>query len=377
MNLFIMLPVDYFLLSHRRELVENALAAGYRVTVVCKNTGASDEIRALGAEVIELPIVPTGQNIMQELKTFLFLYRLLRSRRPDIVHNIGNKLILWCGLAAKLACVPGVVNAVSGLGALFSKHPLSLFVRAILQVMRFSNMRKRSVYIFQNQEDRALFLEYKVVREGQCRYIKGSGVNLDIYRHTPIPQEDGKVRVIFTGRMVKDKGVMVLIDAAERLRTRYQEQVEFLLCGGLSDNPNALSSDELERRCDGSYIQWLGHRTDIKELLQQSHIVAFPSYYGEGLPKSLIEACAIGRPIVTTDSVGCRDTVVDGWNGFLVPQRESAPLADRLEQLIDDAALRQRMGDHSRHFAEQHFSVDEVVKKHLEIYGEFAQEQSA
>ncbi len=368
-SLFVLLPVDSFLLSHRREIVEAALAAGYRVTVVCKDTGYIKQIQALGAEVIELPIVPTGKHFIEEFKTFCFLYRLLRRHRPDIVHNIGNKLILWGGLAAKLARIRGVVHAVSGLGTLFSEESLSFFVRAIMRVMRFSNSRARLICIFQNKEDRALFLDHKVVREEQCRLIKGSGVNLKDYAYYPEPKE-GKLRVIFMGRMVRDKGVCVLIEAAERLRERYSDRVEFLLCGGLSDNPRALKEEELREFCDGSYIQWLGHRTDVKVLLEQSHIVAFPSYYREGVPKSLLEACAIGRPIVTTDSVGCRDTVVEGWNGFLVPKQNASALADRLEQLITNAELRHRMGRNSRQYAEQYFSVDTVVTSHLKIYKE-------
>ena len=368
-SLFVLLPIDRFLLSHRREVVEAALAAGYRVTVVCKNTGYVEQIRSLGAEVIELPIVPTGKHLREEFKTFRFLFRLLRRYRPDLVHNIGNKLILWGGLSAKLARIRGVVHAVSGLGTLFSGESLSLFVRAIMCVMRFSNHRPRLICIFQNKEDEKLFLEQQVIAKHQCRYIKGSGVNLQTFSYTPEPISD-KIRIIFTGRMVRDKGVCVLIEAAERLREHYGNRVEFLLCGGLSDNPHALKCEELESLCDGSYIQWLGHRTDVKELLASSHIVAFPSYYREGVPKSLIEACAIGRPIVTTDSVGCRDTVVDGWNGFLVPKQDAAALAQRLEMLIQDAELRCRMGCNSRQYAEQNFSVDAVVAAHLKIYEE-------
>lgn len=368
-SLFVLLPIDRFLLSHRREVVEAALAAGYRVTVVCKNTGYVEQIRSLGAEVIELPIDPTGQNLWREFRTFWFLWRLFRKERPDIVHNVGNKLILWGGLAARLARVRGVVHAVSGLGYLFSADSLSLFARAVLRVMRFSNHRNRLLCIFQNHDDRELFMEHKVVKESQCRYIKGSGVNLQEFAYTPEPASE-KVRIIFTGRMVQDKGVLVLMEAAELLRKRYADRVEFLFCGALSTNPKALTREEIESHCDNGYIQWLGHRTDVKELLSSSHIVAFPSYYREGVPKSLIEACAIGRPIVTTDSVGCRDTVVDGWNGFLVPKQDAAALAQRLEMLIQDAELRCRMGCNSRQYAEQNFSVDAVVAAHLKIYEE-------
>jgi glycosyltransferase involved in cell wall biosynthesis len=170
--------------------------------------------------------------------------------------------------------------------------------------------------------------------------------------------------------MVKEKGVVVLIEAAERLRQQYEGHVEFWLCGGLSGNPKAMTEAELTQRCDGHYIQGLGFRRDVKELLMQSHIVAFPSYYREGVPKSLIEACAIGRPIVTTNSIGCKDTVDDGVNGFLIPIKDSECLAAKLTQLIEDRALRERMGKCAREKAEREFSVKTVIDKHLQVYEE-------
>jgi glycosyltransferase involved in cell wall biosynthesis len=168
--------------------------------------------------------------------------------------------------------------------------------------------------------------------------------------------------------MIKEKGVFELIEAANILKERYINLIEFVLCGGLDDNPSAISKKTLESLCDGDYIQWLGYRTDVKELLEQSHIVAFPSYYKEGLPKSLIEACAIGRPIITTDSIGCRDTVIDSYNGFLIPIKNSEALAEKLKILIEDKDLRIKMGKNSRKLAERDFSIENVIETHIEIY---------
>jgi glycosyltransferase involved in cell wall biosynthesis len=177
-----------------------------------------------------------------------------------------------------------------------------------------------------------------------------------------------KIHVIFTARMVREKGTMVLIEAAERLRKEYEDKVDFWLCGRLSATPGSITKDELQTHCDGSYIQWLGFRTDVKELLQKSSIVAFPSWYREGVPKSLIEATAIGRPIITCNSIGCKDVVEDGVNGFLIPIKDSAALAEKLRILIEDAELRRKMGEASRRIAERDFSIDIVIKKHLEAY---------
>ncbi len=358
---------DRFFLSHRKEIAIAAQQAGWDVTIVCKNTGRRKEVEALGLRMTELPINPTGTNILEELKTFRFLFNLYRKNKDAIVHHVGLKDILWGGIAARLTGVKGVVDAVSGLGVIFSDDSPSLIAKAILLLLRFNHQRKGTRIIFQNHEDEDLFLSNHIIKKEETIFIKGSGVNLEEYPYTPQPNTD-TVKVLFTARMVKEKGVTFLIEAAERLRKDYEGKVEFWLCGGLSRNPKALKKNELQQLCDGSYIQWLGYRSDIKQLLQQTNIMAFPSYYREGVPRSLIEACAIGRPIVTTDSIGCRDTVDDGQNGFLVPIKDSVTLAEKLRILIDDAQLREEMGKASRQKAEREFSVADVVSKHLDVY---------
>lgn len=366
-KLFIVVNHDWFFLSHRKEIAVAAKDAGWDVTIVACDTGRFGDIRALGLKTIDLPINATGMNPMEEWKTFCFLLKLYRKERPDVVHHVGLKTILWGGLAAKLTGVKGVVDAVSGLGVLFSGEKLSLVARGILTVLRFSHRRKGVRVIFQNHEDEALFLQHRVIAEEDSVLIKGSGVDLQEFAFVPEPDSQ-PIKVMFTARMVREKGVVVLTEAAELLRREYEGKVIFLLCGKLSDNPKAMQRDELEARCDGRYIQWLGHRTDVKELLRQCHIVAFPSYYREGVPKSLIEACATGRPIITTNSIGCKDTVDDGVNGFLIPVKDCNALAEKLRALIENPELRKRMGEASRRIAERDFGIADVVRRHLDIY---------
>ena len=152
------------------------------------------------------------------------------------------------------------------------------------------------------------------------------------------------------------------------MKDEYSNKVQFLLCGGLDTNPLAVSKERLEALCDGDYIQWLGKRDDVHELLEKSHIFAFPSYYKEGLPKSCIEAAAVGRPIITCDSVGCRDTVIDGVTGYLIPIKNSVALAEKLKCLIDNESHRKSMGYKSREYAERNFSLSEVISVHMNIY---------
>lgn len=368
MKLFIVVNQDWFFLSHRLPIGMAAKETGYDVTIVSEDTGVSDKIREAGLNTINLPINKAGTNIKDEIKTFFFLYKLFRREKPDIVHLVGLKTMLWGSLACRLAGVKAMVSAVCGLGVLFDEeHAHSFMTRSILKVLRVTHKKKRLAVIFQNNDDKAIFLNAKIMKEEQCAFTNGSGINLQNYDFTPEPT-DGLIKIIFTARMVEDKGTLILIDAAKKLEAEYKGKVQFLLCGGLDTNPNGITKEMLESRCDGEYIQWLGHRKDVLELLKQSHIMAFPSWYREGLPKSVIEAEAIGRPVVTTDSVGCRDTVVDGKNGYMIPIKDSDALAAALKKLIDNPELRQTMGKNAREFAVSKFDINDVVKVHLDIY---------
>lgn len=367
-KLFIVVNQDFFFLSHRLPIGVTAKDAGYDVTIVSEDTGVSDKIREAGLKTINLPINKAGTNIKDEIKTFFFLYKLFRREKPDIVHLVGLKTMLWGSLACRLAGVKAMVSAVCGLGVLFDEeHAHSFMTRSILKVLRVTHKKKRLAVIFQNNDDKAIFLNAKIMKEEQCAFTNGSGINLQNYDYTPEPT-DGLIKIIFTARMVEDKGTLILIDAAKKLEVEYKGKVQFLLCGGLDTNPNGITRETLESKCDGEYIQWLGHRKDVLELLMQSHIMAFPSWYREGLPKSVIEAEAIGRPVVTTDSVGCRDTVIDGKNGYMIPIKDSDALAAALKKLIDNPERRQTMGKNAREFAVSKFDINDVVKVHLDIY---------
>lgn len=367
-KLYIVVNQDTFFLSHRLPIGIAAKEAGYDVTVISEDTGVSYKIREAGLKTINMPINKAGTNIKDEIKTLLFLIKLFKREKPDIVHLVGLKTMLWGSIACRLTKVNAMVSAVCGLGVLFDEnHVKSLLTRSILRVLRFTHHKNNTKIIFQNNDDKAIFLTARIMDENQCAFTNGSGINLQNYNYTPEPNK-GLIKIIFTARMVEDKGTLILIDAARKLETEYRGKIQFLLCGGLDSNPNGITKEILESKCDGNYIQWLGHRKDVLELLKQSHIMAFPSWYREGLPKSVIEAEAIGRPVITTNSVGCRDTVVDGKNGYIIPIKDSDALAKALKKLIDDSELRQTMGKNAREFAVNKFDIHDVIKVHLNVY---------
>lgn len=368
-KLFIVVNVDWFFLSHRLPVALAAQEAGWDVTIISADTGKLKDIEAKGLKVINLPMSRSGMNIVEELKTLNFLRKLYKREKPDVVHHVGVKTILWGTLAAKFSKVNGVVNAISGLGGFFEEDNKGLLSKVMPKVLKFSHNRPNLLCIFQNDDDWGLYVKHGIIRYEQGRFIKGSGVSLEEFCYTPEPTE-GKIKVILTARMIVEKGIFLLTEAAERLRAKYGETVEFLLIGGLDDHPGAITKEQLDAVCDGKYIQLLGYRTDVRDLLKQCHIVAFPSYYMEGLPKSLIEADAIGRPIITSNSVGCKETVLDGENGFLIQPKDVAALTEKLDQLLGDKELRQKMGKAARAYAEKYFDIEVVKELHLSIYNE-------
>ena len=368
-KLFIVVNVDWFFLSHRKDVALAAKEAGWDVTIVTADTGKLKDIDALGLKTINLPMSRSGMNILEELNTLNWLRKLYKREKPDVVHHVGMKTILWGTLAAKFSHVHGVVNAISGLGGFFAEDNKGILSKVMPLVLRFSHSRKNLLCIFQNDDDWGLYVKHGVIVHEQGRFIKGSGVDLNQFCYTPEPEE-GKIKVMLTARMIVEKGVFLLTEAAERLRSKYEGKVEFILVGGLDDHPGAITKEQLDAVCDGSYIQWLGYRTDVKDLLKQCHIMAFPSYYMEGLPKSLIEADAIGRPIITSNSVGCKETLVDGYNGFLIQPKDVDALTEKLDLLLSDKELRIKMGKNARKYAEDYFSIEVVKERHLAIYSE-------
>lgn len=367
-KLFLVFSVDSSLLSHRKDLAVAALKQGYEVTIVAKDTGHKSQIMQMGFKFVDLPINRVGTNIFEELKTLYFLIRLYKKEKPDIVHHVDLKIVLWGGLAARLTKTRSVVNAVNGLGTFFADGNFdSLSKRIFMRIIKFSHNRSNITTIFQNKDDKSIFIDRNILRETQTFMIKGSGIDLETYAKKDQPHND-PIKIVFAARIIQEKGILDLIDAAEILRPEYENKCQILICGDIESNPHAISKEELDRRCDGRYIVYKGHCPNMQQILETSDIAVLPSYYREGLPKFLIEANAIGRPIITTDSVGCKDAVVDGYNGFVVPIKNARAIAEKLRILIDDPQLRAEMGDHARQYAEQNFSLANVIENHLYIY---------
>lgn len=371
-TLLIITNVDWFLISHRLVLAKAAIRDGWKVYVACEDTGRSGEIGVEGIKFINFPLSRSGTNPFDEYKLYQRFKRLYSDVKPDVVHQITIKPVVYGSIAAQKVGVPGIVNAISGMGYMFTDGKIGLLQRVILYLMRNGSNRKNVSYIFQNEEDMAVLNEFKIT--DQCKsinLIRGSGIDLDVYSFSELPPVDEKIRILFPSRMLWDKGVKELKEATELLKENYRNKIQFVLVGMADDhNKSAVSSDFLKGWEEDDYVIWKGYCKNMIEMYRDSHIVILPSYR-EGLPKTLIEACAIGRPIITTDAIGCKDCVDEGINGFKVPIKNSRELADSLEKLIVNRDLMVKMGVEGRKKAEREFNIKDVISKHLEIYNSF------
>lgn len=362
--------VDWFFISHRLCIAEEAVKQGWDVTVACEDTGRAQEITACGISFVDLPISRSGTNPKQELKTLLAFYKLYKNVKPEVLHHITLKPVIYGTFISKLLKIPAVLNAVSGLGYNFTGKRHGPVQKTMIQLMRSGFKRKNLAFIFQNKDDLAELRGLKVIEpENKIHFIKGSGVDLTKFENKGFPKAE-RVKILLPTRMLWDKGVAELRAASEILKNNYHNKISFILAG-LADEENkaGVPSAYLKDWENGEYIKWIGYKKEMAPVYNDSDIVVLPSYR-EGMPKTLLEACAAGRPIVTTDAIGCRECVDENVNGFKVPVKSTLELAEAIKKLVDDEELRVTMGNASRKKAEREFDQKQVISKHLLIYEE-------
>jgi glycosyltransferase involved in cell wall biosynthesis len=356
-----------FFISHRLPVALAARRQGYEVHVATMPGDEVDQICAVGLTHHELPLTRSGVNPLNELFVFTAIYKLFRQLKPELVHLVTIKPVLYGGFAARLARVPGVVAAVSGLGFVFiaKGFKASLIRVGVMNLYRLAFGKRNLRVIFQNPNDRNSFIEAGALTADKAMLIRGSGVNLADYPATIEPE--GSPVIIMASRLLRDKGVLEYVQAA-RLIKQQGVDAKFILVGGPDvHNPATVTDEQLKEIKNNGDVELLGFQEDIPALLAASNIVVLPSYR-EGLPKVLVEAAAAGRAVVTSDVPGCRDAIEVGVSGLLVPPRNPEALAKGIQILINDPELRKKMAEQGRYLAEREFDLNKIVKAHLEIY---------
>lgn len=359
---------DWYFWSHRLPIARAAKHQGYQVVIVTRVKEYGTRIKEQGFKLIPINMRRRSKNPVREMVLLYELYRIYRQEKPDLVHHVALKPILYGAFIARISGVPIVVNALTGLGYVFiAKGIRAHLLRKVVELLyRWAFSSKNCRVIFQNSEDCSLLTDRGVLSSDKSVLIRGSGVNVD--RFTPAEEEPpGPPKIIIASRMLKDKGIGELVAAAVILQQRRIPC--HLLLAGIPDpeNPASISVEQLTAWSRAETVTWLGYIDDVASLSKQCHIGVLASYR-EGVPKGLLEAASAGLPLVATDVPGCREVVHHGVNGFLVQPKDSAGLAEALATLVQDKALRRRMGKASRHIAVNEFSEERVIRDTLNLY---------
>lgn len=368
-KLLFVVTEDWYFVSHRLPLAVAAIAAGMEVSIATNVSSHAEVIRQAGIKLYPWKLNRGSTGLLAEFKALCGLLKIYWQVRPDIVHQVAIKPVLYGSLLAKLLRIPRVVNALGGMGAIFSdtSGKRGRLRAVVLAGFRSLLNRRGSLLILQNPDDCELMVNGAAIARENIRLIRGAGVDVRVF--DVVPEPEGTPLVVLPARMLTDKGVVEFVEAARLLKAQ-GVQARFALVGGTDEcNPASVPPARLKDWVDSGTVEWHGRRDDMPAVYHSATLVCLPSYR-EGLPKALLEAAACGRAIVATDVPGCREIVRHGENGLLVEVRDVAALAKAMATLLSDTATRQAMGAAGRQMVLQEFSEEKVVADTLEIYQE-------
>ncbi len=337
---------------------------GHDVVLLAPEDEYSCLLQEEGFRWQHFPLNPRGKNIFQEISAILYQTNFYIRERPDLVNHFTPKGVIYGSIAAKLSKMNNIFNTITGLGYVFSDESRKRLQKFLLFLYRIA-LAKTTV-LFQNPDDMNYFFKNGIVTPQQSSLIFGSGVDMDSFKF--LPQSDEKPVVLLSSRFVEEKGIQYFVEAARLLKKR-EIEVRMVLVGKPEENQStAIQTRELSQWVSEGIVEWWGWHDDMKKIYPLANIVCLPTFYKEGIPKTLIEGAACGRPLIATDVPGCREIVKDGENGFLIPKKDAESLSDAIVKLAEDAELRDRMGKRSREIAMANFSLEKVVSDYFEIY---------
>ncbi|MCH7696254.1 MAG: glycosyltransferase family 4 protein [Proteobacteria bacterium] len=358
---------DWYFYSHRFDLAKASIKQGYQVTLITRVGQYGDIITKAGINLIDVNFRRAVGNPLADLIVLFRVSGIYRKIKPDIVHHVSLKPILIGSIACLFNSVPIVINAVTGLGNLFlSGNKSTAMLRMLVKPVLLSLLNRRNSWvILQNQDDRKDLIA-QGMRTECSELIKGSGVNLERFSYSV---ESNAIPVIMlAARMLRYKGIGEFVEAA-RLCVKGGLKARFVLVGDVdSENPMSLTREDLEQWHNEGIVEWWGHHNDMPDVMRKASIVCLPTYYREGLPKTLLEAAASGRPVIATDVPGCREIVINEENGLLVPVKNAERLARAITRLAENKQLRIKMGEFGRKLVESEFSVDIINRRTLALY---------
>ena len=342
----------------RIDMMQAFRKAGYEVLAVgdAPEDEWSERFADLGIRYRQIPVSRNGTNPVRDLTTFRALYRLLKEEKPDKIFAYQAKTVIYGGIAASLNGIREFYPLIAGVGSVFLGGGFKQkLIRAILVTEYRLGMRHAPKIFFQNQDDLKVFTDAKILPRHKAVMIHGSGVNVEKFTPTPLPEEPGFLCI---SRLIRDKGVVEYLEAARKLH-KLRPEARCVLVGPFDTNPSAIQPQELQSYIDDGSVEYVGEQKDVQPFLRACTAYVLPSYH-EGTPKTVLEAMACGRPTITTDAPGCRETVTDGVNGYLVPVKDVDAIVTAMERMLDDPTGAQRMATEARRIAEERYDVHKV-----------------
>ncbi|MFH2058532.1 MAG: glycosyltransferase family 4 protein [Pseudomonadota bacterium] len=355
-------------IDFRGPLMKEMVDQGHMVFACVPNaeTKIKNQLTEMGVRYQDIKINRTGMNPLQDFFTLIGLYQLFKKIKPDIVLCYTVKPVIYASIAAKIAGVKNIYSMITGLGyAFIGKKIKNQIIGKIVQFLYRIGLKGNRHVFFQNKDDLSLFQQLNIIStKGKSVLINGSGVDLNFYKKMPFPQ---KTSFLLIARLLTDKGVREYVEAARLIRKEAPD-IKFKIAGWIDDNPACISKAELSAWISQGYIEYLGKLQDVRPAIESSSVYVLPSYR-EGMPRTVLEAMSMGRPVITTDAPGCRETVEHGKNGFLVPVKDIINLKAAMEFFIKSPGLIQKMGKKSRALAEKKFDVQKVNQNILTVMG--------
>ena len=363
MKISITANTSWYIYNFRRNTILTLVKLGHDVIVVSPDSEYKEKLEKLGCQCVPIRMQRWGKNPLFDLKTIYDFYKVFKKGKIDIVLNFTPKNNIYATFAASYLKIK-VINNIAGLGIVFIQKN---FFSKLVSFLYKKSQEKADFIFFQNNEDKELFLNLGIVTEKKCYRLPGSGVDLVRFKYSPLEKKE-KTRFLLVARLIAEKGIYLYVDAAKNLKKKYP-MAEFCILGPIDNvSASAIQPEELKNWEAEGLINYLGFTDSVEDELKKSDCVVLPSYYREGVPKSLLEAAAIGRPIITTNNIGCKEVVDDGYNGFLCEPKSAESLTRCLEKFIDTTSVeKEQMSLNSRLKVQKDFDEQVVLDKYLEV----------
>lgn len=358
MKVMVLSSLTTSLFWFRIDMMKSFINAGCEVVAVGDGSEAewSEKFREIGVRYRQIPVERNGTNPLRDLKTLIALYRLLKQEKPDKIFSYQAKTVIYGGIAAWMLGIREVYPMIAGVGSVFLGDGIKKkLVRTVLVAEYKLGLKNAERVFFQNQDDLAVFTNHGILHENKVVMIHGSGVNLEKFPPSALPENPSFLCI---SRLIRDKGVMEYLDAARKIH-KEQPNIRCVLVGPFDTNPSAIKPEELQPYIEDGSIEYVGEQKDVYPYLKACTAYVLPSYH-EGTPKTVLEAMASRRAIITTDAPGCRETVADGVNGYLVPVKDVDSIVEAMKKIIADPTKTSEMAAEARKIAEEKYDVNKV-----------------